>query len=281
MKDIIIVDPEKFGEKKKAFIEGGKDKVHVISDFDRTLTKAFVNDKKVTAIIMQLYDGNFLTKDYREKAQALHDKFRAIEIDENVPMEEKRRAMDEWWRTHKKLLIDSGLNYNDIRKVVAEGYLEFRENIGGFFDFLHEKDIPLIVFSSTGLGEAIPLYFEKINKMYDNIHIITNSMKYDQDGNAIGIKEPVIHSLNKGEIALEGLPIRDELEDKKNVVLLGDGLGDLDMIEGFKYDNIIKICFFNYADEQKIEDYKGKYDVLILNDGSFDFVNELLREIID
>tara|TARA_Y100000310_G_C20597418_1_gene771228 strand:- start:405 stop:1250 length:846 start_codon:yes stop_codon:yes gene_type:complete len=280
MEDVIISDPEEFERKKKAFVKGGKDKVHVISDFDKTLTKAFVNGKKVRAIISQLYEGEGLTEDYREKAQALHDKYVPIEIDGNISTEKKTRAMDEWWRTHKKLLIDSGLNINDVKKIVDEGYLEFRDNIGEFLDFLKDKNIPLVVLSATGLGEAIPLYFEKIGKMYDNIHIITNSMLYDDNGDAIGIREPVIHSMNKGEIALEGMPIRDELENRKNVLLLGDSLGDLNMTKGFEYDNIIKIGFFNYQDEQNLEEFKKAFDVVILNDGSFEFVNNLLKEIV-
>ena len=78
---------------------------------------------------------------------------------------------------------------------------------------------------------------------------------------------------------MKGLPIRKELEHRKNVLLLGDSLGDLQMTDGFDYENLIKIGFLNYQDEEKLEDYKKVYDVVILNDGAMSYVNGLLKKI--
>src|SRR3989344_5909534 len=276
---ILIPNKNEFESKIAIFKNEGIEKIHIISDFDRTLTKAFVNGKKFPSIISQLYDGNHLTEEYTIKAQALRDKYHPIEINPNIPIEEKKKAMEEWWRTHKKLLIESGLNLKDVQDIVDNGNLEFREGAQEFFDLTYKNNIPLVVFSSSGIGEAIPLYFKKINKNYDNIHIITNSMEYDKEGNAISIKEPVIHVFNKGEIALKGLPIMKELKNRKNVILLGDSLGDLDMVQGFKYDNLIKIGFYNY-EEESLEDFKKNFDVIILNDGNMDFVNDLIKQFV-
>ena len=122
---------------------------------------------------------------------------------------------------------------------------------------------------------------KKINRLYDSIHIISNSLNYDKDGNAVSIREPIIHVFNKGEIALKGLPIINKLRDRVNVLLLGDSLGDLQMSDGFKYKNIIRIGFLNYEDEEKLEDYKEKYDVVILNDGSIGYVNKLMKRLLN
>jgi cytosolic 5'-nucleotidase 3 len=277
--NIKIPHQEEFEKKKDIFKNEGIEKIHIISDFDRTLTKAFVNGEKFPSIISQLYDGHHLTDDYTQKANALKDKYHPIEINSNIPIEEKRRAMEEWWRTHKKLLIESGLNLKDVQDIVDNGKLEFRVGATEFFDLANNNNIPLVIFSSSGIGEAIPMYFKKINRNYKNIHIVTNSMIYNENGNAIATKEPVIHVFNKGEIALKGLPIMKKLKVRKNVLLLGDSLGDLDMIEGFKYDNIIKIGFYNYK-EENLEDFEKNFDAIILNDGSMNFVNDLLKEII-
>ncbi len=280
IENIIISNEKELKKKIKEISNGGVSKLHIISDFDRTLTKAFVNGKKVRAIITQLYEGNALTSDYRKKAQKLHDKYYPIEVNPKIPMKEKKKKMEEWWRTHKKLLIDSRLNLKDIQEVVDKGYLEFRKGALDFFDLTYKKQIPLVIFSASGLGEAIPLYFKKVNKDYKNIHIISNSMEYDENGNAISIIEPVIHVFNKGEIALKGLPIMNQLKTRKNIILLGDSLGDINMTEGFNYEKIIKIGFLNYQDEEDLNDYKKVYDVVILNDGTMDYVNGLLKKII-
>ncbi len=279
-KNIIIPNSKEFDDKKEIFKKEGIQKIHIISDFDRTLTKAFVNGKKFPSIISQLYDGHHLTDNYTKKAQALHDKYHPIEINPNISIEEKKKAMEEWWRTHKKLLIESGLNIKDIQDIVNNGKLQFRNGALEFFDITYKNHIPLVVFSSSGIGGAIPLYFKKIKRDYKNMHIIINSMEYNKEGNAIAIKEPIIHVFNKGEIALKGLSIMKELKDKKNVILLGDSLGDLDMVQGFKYDNLIQIGFYNY-EEESLDDFKKKFDVIILNEGTMDFINNLLNEIIN
>lgn len=280
MPNILILNPIEFQKKKEIFRKEGIEKIHIISDFDRTLTKAFVNGEKFTSIMSQMYDGHHLSEDYARKAQALRDKYYPIEINTKIPLEDKKKAMEEWWRIHKKLLIESGLNLRDVQDIVDNGKLEFRQGALEFFDITWESKIPLVVFSSSGIGEAIPLYFKKIKKDYKNIHIITNSMKYNKKGDAIGIKEPIIHIFNKGEIALRGLPIMKELKTRKNVILLGDSLGDLDMTHGFNYDNILRIGFYNY-EEEKLEDFKKSFDVIVLNDGDMDFINKLLKEIIE
>ena len=52
------------------------------------------------------------------------------------------------------------------------------------------------------------------------------------------------------------------------------------MTNGFKYENIIRIGFLNYADEERLEDYKKNFDIVILNDSDLGFVNQLLKEIL-
>ena len=82
---------------------------------------------------------------------------------------------------------------------------------------------------------------------------------------------------NKDETTLKNLPIYSELLKRRNVLLLGNGLNDLDMVEGFDYDNLISVGFLGDSDGKKVEDFKSKYDVVILDDGSFSFVNEFMR----
>ena len=46
MKNILIKDKKAFEQKLKKIKSDGKDSLHVICDFDKTLTKAFVKDQK-------------------------------------------------------------------------------------------------------------------------------------------------------------------------------------------------------------------------------------------
>jgi hypothetical protein len=70
------------------------------------------------------------------------------------------------------------------------------------------------------------------------------------------------------------------VQARKNVILLWDSLDDVQMIDGFPYHHLLKIWFFNSGDEVMKEQFREQYDVLILHDGTLDYVNELLTTLI-
>lgn len=281
LKNIIISSSEELDKAKKAISEGGTDKLHVIADFDRTLTSAFVDGKKVPSLISVLRDGDYLTPDYTEKAHALFDKYHVFENAQDVSLGERKVKMHEWWTTHFDLLIKSGLNRKDLENVVKSGKVKFREGALEFIDLLHANKIPLIVMSSSGLGgDTIAMYLDEQGRLYDNIHVISNSYKWDEKGNAVSVKKPIIHTLNKDETAIQDFPAFDIVKDRKNVILLGDSLGDVGMVKGFEHDNLIKIGFLNEEADEKRELYKGSFDIVILNDSDMKYINDLLAEII-
>jgi len=67
---------------------------------------------------------------------------------------------------------------------------------------------------------------------------------------------------------------------RKNVILLGDLVADVGMIEGFPYKNLIKIGFLNENVDERLKEFKKNYDVVIINDGDMNYVNELVGEIL-
>lgn len=252
-----------------------------MTDFDRTLTKAFVDGKSTPSLVSVLRDGSYLTPDYAQKANELYDKYHPIEIDPKIPLREKKKAMCEWWITHFDLLIKSGLNKRDLERVVESQKVKFREGFSEFVDFLREYNIPLVIMSSSGLGgDTISMYLERVGKLYENTHIISNWYEWDEKGNAVGVKKPIIHTMNKDETLIQDFPVFEKIKNRKNVLLIGDSLDDLGMIKGFDYDALIKIGFLNENIEENLEYYKLNFDVIILNDFSMDFVNKLLREIV-
>ena len=95
-----------------------------------------------------------------------------------------------------------------------------------------------------------------------------------------GVREPIIHTFNKDEALLQNTCFFPKVEKRKNIILIGDSLGDVNMAMGFAYNNIIRIGFLNDQVEENLENFKLAYDIVILGDGSFDYINELLAEII-
>lgn len=278
--NVIIPDKKRFEEMKNNIKKGGASRLHIVSDFDKTLTSCFVNGRKIVSLISILRDEHYLTPDYSEKAQAFYDKYHPLETDPDLSLEEKKRLMHEWWSVHYELLIKSGLSKSDLEKV-AQSEISFRQGAIEFFDFLHKYNIPLVILSAAGIGaEAIALYLKRFNVIYDNIHIVSNNFIWGDDDKVKGIKEPIIHNFNKDYTSIKKLPFYSEIENRKNVILLGDSVSDVKMLDGFDYDNLIKIGFLSENVKEDLATYKEIYDIIILRDGAMDYVNNLLVELV-
>lgn len=282
MENIIISDQEKLEKIKKEISKGEVQKLHILADFDQTFTRAYVKGELMPSLIWVLYNEKHLTPDYGPKAQELHKKYHSIEIDPKVQKDEKKKAMEEWWTKHFDLLIKSGLNKKEIKAVVESGRVKLREGFEQFSDFLKTHNIPLVIMSSSGLGgDAISMFLEKEKRLWENIHIISNSFIWDENGNATGVRQPIIHGMNKDETIVQDFPeIYEKIKKRKNVILLGNNVEDIEMVKGFNYQNIIKIGFLNEKVEENLENYKNNFDIVILNDGPMDYINDLLKEII-
>lgn len=282
MQEVVIKDKDKLERIKSAMKKAGAKNLHILSDFDRTLTRAFVDGQSVPSTLFILYSQNCLGGNYGEKAQELHKKYHAIELDPKIPKEEKKKAMKEWWTLHFDLLIKSGLNKKDLEMVASSERIKFRGGFSEFVDSLKEYSIPLVIMSSSGLGkDSIKMCLEKERRAYGNIHIISNSFSWDKDDRAIAVKEPIIYGMNKDETMIQSFPeIFKQVENRKNVILMGDSLDDIDMIKGFDYENLIKVGFLNDNIDSNLEYYKKNYDIIIPNDGKMDYINDLLKEIV-
>lgn len=278
--NIIIANPDEFARKKDAIRRGGPDRLHVLADFDRTLTYNTVDGERKPSLIAILRREKYLTADYPAKAHALKDKYRPLEYDLSIPLPQKKKAMEEWWTKHFALFLESRLNRRDIEKAITSENILLRDGMKKFMERLHDLRIPFVVMSAAGLGgEAIEMYFKKVGISLENISVVANSFEWDADGYMTGAREPIIHSFNKDETAIQQFPVYEKIKNRKNILLLGDGPGDAGMSDGFDAENIIKVGFLNEKAEENLEHYKKLFDVVLLGDPSFDFVLDLLKEI--
>jgi cytosolic 5'-nucleotidase 3 len=270
MENIIISNQEELEKKLEGIKKGGVDNLHFLSDFDRTLTYGMVDGEKTPSAIAVLREDGYLDKDYSQRAKALFEHYHPYEVDFNLSLQEKKKKMKEWWDTHFNILIEKGLNKKDLEKVIESRKIKLREGIGVFLEEINQQKIPFVVFSASGCGEIVEMFFEKKQLNFPNIHFLINRFNWDEEGRAVSIREPVIHVSNKDETAIqEAEDIYKEVENRKNVILLGDSLSDTGMVEGFDYDNLLKIGFLNSYNESQLEEYKKEYDIIILNDSNF------------
>ena len=279
---IIISNQERFEQIKSNFIKDGLELVHIITDFDGTLTKANYNGAKRPSIISVLRskEFNYLGDEYQIKAHELFDKYHPIEVDESLSIEFRKQKMDEWWKAHLDLLIKSKLQFEHIEKVANSGIIELKNNCKELLHFTNINNIPVIIMSANGIGDTISIYLNYNECLLQNIYYITNHFKFNENGFAVEYFLPMIHSLNKDETVVRDFPeIFEKINNRKNVILIGDGIGDPGMSDGFDYKNIIKIGFLNSDLEEKLEYYKKIYDVVIIGDEDINFVLDFLKDI--
>ena len=274
----LVYDTQKLEDKIQKMAEGGANKLHILADFDRTLSGfSYVGDQMVGSIIGLLRAGSYLTPEYSAQSYTLFEKYHPMEYNQSIPRTERIVLMEEWWRKHSELLIRSKLNKRDMDNAMIAGHLKLRDGVIEAFQLLHKYNVPVIIMSG-GPAYMIQKQLELSGIMTNNVHIVANYYEYDSDGYMINYKQPVVHSQNKYEIILHEFPFFEKLKERTNVILLGDQIDDLGMIEGFDYENLLTIVFANKKENEKI--FAQKFDVVIGEEGNFDFINDTLKQIL-
>jgi HAD superfamily hydrolase (TIGR01544 family) len=259
-------------------IADGMCNLHVIADFDKTLTVAFIDGKKHQSSYALLRDYGYLPEAYSTKARAEWEHFYPIEIDSKLSVEQKFPHMQEWWSNHWNLFIDYKITEAQLKTIVADGKVYPRKNLDVFFDVLHSNKIPTLIFSA-GMGNIIQIFLEQEDFLKDNVHIISNFLEMT-DGVATSFKKPLIHVFNKNESVIKDSQFTPKVLNRKNVLLLGDSLADIDMANGFDHDCVLKIGFLNDKVEERRAQFNELFDIVLEGDGSMQPVIDILDQIL-
>ncbi|UJR16292.1 hypothetical protein I4U23_003198 [Adineta vaga] len=271
----------------QSLINDGRKKLHIVADFDYTLSTYEVNGNPAptTFAVVEsnehvlLPDGTLL----RDQANQLRSKYILIEHDVHLPVEEKIPHMIDWWRKAQSLILSSNLNKSMIRQLVHESTLQLRTGVREFITELLQSRTPILILSA-GLGDVIKIFLEKeipeFERNHASAHIVSNFIRYDSDGKPVSFSEKVIHSFNKNEHEIHDSPYYQSILNRPNVIVLGDTLGDVGMIGGMKnLKHILKIGYLNRSTPTKLEVYKNIFDLVICDDHSFDIPNFILKMI--
>lgn len=290
VEEFVVRDPFSLQNKKAAIRLAGPQKLQVIADFDRTLTKYWIDGRQGQSSHGLLQQDNPV---YDVKRQELYDYYHPLEFNPEIPLDEKAKLMEEWWGKTHALLIEGGLTYDAIRSSVAKATIAFREGVIELFEFLEEKEVPVLIFSA-GLADIIEeVLRQKLHRSFKNVKVVSNRMVFDQSGRLQSFKGKLIHVLNKNEHALDmAAPLHDHLGEadvaindydnvkkRTNVLLLGDHIGDLGMSDGLNYKTRISVGFLNDNVLNSLESYGESFDLVYLNDAPMWGVVNLVSQL--
>ncbi|XP_078344696.1 cytosolic 5'-nucleotidase 3-like isoform X1 [Oculina patagonica] len=276
--NVYIRDSVRVREKLKMLYEGGPEKLQVISDFDKTLTKFVINGEKGCTVYGVIESCKLFPESYREKAKELKEKYMPIEFSGDISSEEKEPLMVEWWTKSHELLTELGIKKDDLSQIVGDAAIALRDGVEWFFVKLHEKKVPVLIISG-GLGDVIKEVIDQQSTLYDNVNIVANFFKYEQ-GVMVGFKDKLLFSNNKKEMTKD-LPYFDKVKDRTNIIVMGDLPDDAHVSASPKDSEVdLTVGFLNDKVDERLHDYMDAFDVVIVDDHSIELVDLLLMSII-
>jgi len=243
--------------------------LHVLTDFDRTIT---VGTSESSWSILS--KSKLVPKEYIEERQNLYNHYRPIEIDEALDFETKNRLMVEWWSKHISLFIKYKLPESVINDAANNlQVMAFRKGARKFLESMSKNNIPVLIISA-GIGNFIEQFLIKNNCNFNNIYIVSNFIVF-KDGISSGIRDNIIHSLNKNEVAIPEY-IKELIKDRKNILLLGDSISDIKMAPIETRKRALKIGFLEEKEEENLKSFIDSFDIVCTENTTYDDLKKLL-----
>ena len=243
--------------------------IYILMDFDRTLTTK--DSENSWSVISK---NNQTPKEYTKKTYELFKYYRPYEIDETIDYNTKSNLMNEWWNKHINLFSKYQISKDIIEnKETILNSITFRKGTKEFFQNMNERNIPIIIVSA-GIGNIIESSLILNDCYFDNIHIIANFFKYEN--NIVkSISGNIIHSLNKSEVSMT-TDILENIKNRNNIILIGDAIADIQMAKKEHQKNALKIGFLETNVEENKPYYEKYFDIVCTDNTSY---NELTEKI--
>ncbi|KAJ3034119.1 hypothetical protein HDV00_005440 [Rhizophlyctis rosea] len=225
-----------------------------------------------------LSKSNIVPKAYIEKTQSLYNRYYPLEISNTITYAEKSRYMEEWWKRAHDNILDLKITKEDLREAVRQVPVALRPGVKEFVRLCEERSIPVLVFSA-GLSDIIAMILDAENLHTPHTHVIANKMTFDERGTAIDFPGPLIHTCNKNEAAVTDPRYAKDIAGRRNVILMGDSIGDLQMSSGLSHDVQLTIGFCNHDKEIWLEKYMELFDIVISDDSPIEFPGAILSAV--
>lgn len=254
----ISKDRKKALKKIESFFGFGKEKVHIVLDFDRTLTKSrngLGEDVSAWEILKSR-----LPKKAQKEYQKLYDKYRPLEVQNKM----KKSDAAIWPQKILNIYKKSKLKLFDTDDKL-EKRMPIRPCAKELFEICKKKNIPTIIISA-GIKNVIQMWCKKFG--IEPTVIISVNLFFDDKGHINGWdKASLIHAFNKREKGHR--EISSMRKSRPNIILIGDSIDDASMVAGDK--NVLRIILDDSMannirhDGRFYKDMSEKFDLIIRN----------------
>lgn len=132
------------------------------------------------------------------------------------------------------------------------------------------------------------LEYEELSALY-KLSVISNTFKYENRPNpvsnriertAIDYDDRLLHSMNKNEFVNEISEEQLRPVLRKNVIVMGDIVEDIDMVDPSKHDQVLKVGFLNSKkNEHLLDHYMENFDLVVTRDGPLNPANLIMSAV--
>ncbi|KAB0798814.1 hypothetical protein PPYR_06694 [Photinus pyralis] len=278
--NVHIKDKERVNKLIHDIVSDGHPNLQVVSDFDRTITRQHENGKSHLSSFAMFSRCPSVPKEYVETEKRLTGKYFPIEINPGITHDEKRQLMEEWWSETENAMKGLCVTQCEIEETASSLGPSLRDGTVELFKDLHSADVPILVFSA-GLGDSVRAVLKHFNVYLANVKIISNFLKYNDRGVIQGFDGATIHVLNKNEYALQGTQYYDLVQNRSNVILMGDSLGDSGMADGVSHAHaILKIGFLYDHVKENLPLFMEAFDIVLEDDQSMAVIRAILKYLL-
>ena len=135
------------------------------------------------------------------QAKALFDKYYPIEIDPDMPVEDKTPIMREWYSQVHEAMLKEEVTRDAIRQAVAQSQtINLRPGMQQLIEHcqMHDPPIPFFIMSA-GLGDVIEEFLRQRVpfELAPTTLVASNRMIFDDGGKLVDFSEPLLHMFNK------------------------------------------------------------------------------------
>ena len=240
-----------------------KDNICVFMDYDKTITSSESEDSWATTA-----NKKAMGKEISNDLNKFYEKYGPIELDYTIDEKVKEKYMLEWYEKSMNLYYTYHLTKEKIKECIHNSHLELRNGAKDFLNRLYNRNIPVIIFSA-GIGNVIEQFLKEKECYYDNITIIGNFIKFDENGDMIKFSDKIIHTLNKNIDKLNNDKLKEKIRTKEYRIVIGDLVEDINMMGEYPEDKSLKIGFLNKNITKNLEVYRKKFDIVLTEENSF------------
>ena len=240
-----------------------KDNICVFMDYDKTITSSESEDSWDASANKEVM-GEKIIKDLNK----YYEKYGTIEFDYHIDKNKREKYIIEWYDKCMDLYYQYGLTKEKLKKSIDNSKLILREGAKDFLFKLYENNVPVIIFSA-GIGNVIEQFLRNEKCYYDNITIIGNFMKFDENGNIMKFSDNMIHSLNKNIDKLSDYKLKEKIEEKEYRIVIGDLVEDINMMGEYPEHKSLKIGFLSKKITKNLEVYRKNFDIVLTEENNF------------